>query len=117
VRRVFRVHLVGDHAYVDSPLGNSDLRVLPRFAAAEEVAEAGSLVAPLPGVVNEVRVQPGEMVEAGQVLLVIESMKMLHSINAPVAGRVSQLYVQPASQVHAGLVLAVIEEAESAQAN
>jgi acetyl-CoA carboxylase biotin carboxylase subunit len=111
IRRAFDVNLVGNSAYVDSPLGATEFRIAPRFIPPEEQKAAGSLLAPLPGVVNEVRIQPGDLVEAGQLLLVIESMKMLHPINAPVAGRVAEVHVQAATQVQAGVVLAVIEEA------
>lgn len=110
VRRTFAVDLIEDMAYVDSCLGASEFEVLPRFPASEDAGVAGSLVAPLPGVVNEVKVEVGTIVGAGQTLLVIESMKMLHPINAPVAGRVTEVRVQAGNQVEAGFILAVIEE-------
>ncbi|MBX7073415.1 MAG: biotin/lipoyl-binding protein [Pirellulales bacterium] len=111
VRRGFEVQLTGDRVYVDSALGCSEFAVRPRFSRPDEATAAGSLVAPLPGVVSEVKVAVGDEVAPGQVLLVIESMKMLHPIAAPVGGRVSELRVQAASQVQAGVVLAVIDEA------
>lgn len=114
VRRRFAVHVVGDRVYVDSPLGASEFTIAPRFPSADEAAVAGSLAAPMPGVVNDVKVAVGDAVDAGQVLLVLESMKMLYPIAAPVAGRVAELRVQAASHVEAGVVLAVIEETESA---
>lgn len=110
VLRNFEVHHVDDTFYVDSPLGSSELRELGRFPSAEEEAEAGSLLAPLPGVVNDVKVQVGDAVEAGDVLIVIESMKMLHRVAAPVTGRVAELRVEASHHVEAGTVLAVIEE-------
>jgi acetyl/propionyl-CoA carboxylase alpha subunit len=114
IRRKFAVDVVGDRAYVDSPLGASELAIAPRFPSSEEGSAAGSLAAPMPGVVNEVRVAVGDAVAAGQVLLVIESMKMLYPIAAPVSGRVSEMRVQASHHVEAGVVLAVIEEAETA---
>jgi propionyl-CoA carboxylase alpha chain len=110
--RTFEVHRVGNTFYVDSPLGSSELRELDRFPAAEEEVASGSLLAPLPGVVDSVKVQVGDGVEAGDVLIVIESMKMLHRVAAPVAGRVAELRVAAASHVEAGTVLAVIEAVE-----
>jgi acetyl/propionyl-CoA carboxylase alpha subunit len=110
VERTYNVHQVGDTSYVDGPLGSTELVEVPRFPLPEDEAAAGSLVAPLPGVVHEVRVEPGSKVEAGHVLLVIDSMKLLHEISAPTAGRIAELRVAAGAQVDAGTVLAVIEE-------
>jgi biotin carboxyl carrier protein len=68
-------------------------------------------------VVNHVKVQAGDAVSAGDVLLVIDSMKMLHEISAPGGGIVSEIRVEAGSQVNAGEVLVVIEEASAAAAN
>ena len=95
--------------YVDSSLGNSVLTELPRFPLVEEEAAKGSLVAPLPGVVHEVKVKIGDTVAEGDLLLIIDSMKVLHWISAPLAGRVAEIRVEPGNHVEAGTVLAVIE--------
>ena len=86
---------------------------LPRFPTAEEEVQPGSLVAPLPGVVDAVKVAVGDQVAAGDVLVVIESMKMLYPVTAPAAGRVAELRVQKSMHVEARTVLAVIEEEAS----
>lgn len=70
----------------------------------------GSLVAPMPGTVLRVDVKPGEAVGAGQVVVVLEAMKMEHRIAAPAPGTVAAVNVTPGRQVEAGAVLAVIEE-------
>jgi urea carboxylase len=57
----------------------------------------------------QVRVSSGDRVEAGDVLLVIESMKMEISVCAPCAGTVGEIYVAPGSTVRAGQRVAVIE--------
>ncbi len=111
IERTFAVQRVEETYYVDSPMGCSTLTELPRFPLPEDAAAAGSLVAPLPGVVNELRVALGAMVEAGDVLLVIDSMKMLHEISAPASGVVVELRVEAGNQVDAGTILVVIEEA------
>ena len=49
--------------------------------------------APMPGLVVEVRVQEGDVVEAGRGLLVVEAMKMENSLTAPVVGRVGAIHV------------------------
>jgi len=95
---------------VDSTMGSSSLTVIPRFAIPEEQQAAGSLVAPLPGVVHEVRVKLDDTVAAGDVLLVIDSMKVHHWISAPHAGRISELRVEAGQHVQGGSVLVVIEE-------
>jgi acetyl/propionyl-CoA carboxylase alpha subunit len=110
VIRSYDVHRVDDTHYVDSPLGSSVLVELPRFPSAEEEVQPGSLIAPLPGVVDAVKVAVGDHVAAGDVLVVIESMKMLYPVTAPAAGRVTALHAQKAMHVEARTVLAVIEE-------
>jgi propionyl-CoA carboxylase alpha chain len=73
---------------------------------------AGSLVAPLPGVVNEVKAKKGDTVAAGDVVLVIESMKVFHWIAAPLGGRIAEIHVDAGDQVETGAALAVIEAAD-----
>jgi propionyl-CoA carboxylase alpha chain len=111
VVRTYDVHHVGDTIYVDSPLGASVLTELPRFPLPKEELAAGSLVAPLPGVVNEVKAKKGDTVAAGDVVLVIDSMKVFHWIAAPLAGRIVEIRVEAGHQVESGTVLAVIEAA------
>ena len=55
-------------------------------------------------------VAAGDRVGAGQVVLVMEAMKMQHSITAPTDGVVAEINVETGSQVAAGQVLAVVEE-------
>jgi propionyl-CoA carboxylase alpha chain len=71
---------------------------------------AGSLVAPMPGLVVAVRAAKGDRVTAGQPLLALEAMKMEHAVLAPADGVLAELRVSAGSQVDAGDVLAVIEE-------
>jgi acetyl/propionyl-CoA carboxylase alpha subunit len=110
IERAYDVHRRGDTHYVDSPLGASVLVEVPRFPVPEEAIAAGSLVAPLPGVVNEVRVKKGDTVSAGDVVLVIDSMKVFHWISAPLSGRIAEIHVEAGHHVDGGTVLAVIEE-------
>lgn len=109
ILRTYEMHRVGDTFYVDSPLGFSQLEELPRFAIPREETAPGSLVAPLPGVVNEVKVKQGDTVSAGDVLLVIDSMKVFHWISAPLSGRIAEIRVAPGNHVEGGAVLVVIE--------
>jgi acetyl-CoA/propionyl-CoA carboxylase biotin carboxyl carrier protein len=70
------------------------------------VGQPGSLEAPMPGRVLHVHVENGDQVEEGDVLLVLESMKMEFSVTAPCAGKVARLDVKPGDRVirHQALV-------------
>jgi 3-methylcrotonyl-CoA carboxylase alpha subunit len=76
---------------------------------ASSSARAGSLSTPLPGVVVSVAVKEGDKVAAGQVLLVIEAMKMEHAIKAPRPGVVKALKYRVGDRVREGSVLAEVD--------
>jgi len=80
------------------------------FADHAVSAGDGVIVAPMPGTVLEVRVGDGDRVEAGQVLVVLEAMKMEAALRAPFDGNVTRLAVEPEAQVALGAVLCVISE-------
>ena len=108
-RRVYRVHRVGPDTYVDASDGSSALTEVPRLGDPEKQAAAGSLLAPMPGLVRRVLVEVGTTVAAGQPLLVLEAMKMEQTVAAPAAGVVAELRAKAGEQVAAGQVLAVVE--------
>jgi acyl-CoA carboxylase subunit alpha len=112
VRRVFAVHIAGDETYVDTPRGGLALHEQSRFPRATEDMAAGSLVAPMPGTVVSVEVDVGDEVVAGQLLAVLEAMKMEHQITAPVAGRVSAVLVTVRQSIDAGAVMVVVDPGE-----
>jgi acetyl-CoA/propionyl-CoA carboxylase biotin carboxyl carrier protein len=64
----------------------------------------------MPGTVLVVKVGKGDVVSAGAPLLVVEAMKMEHTITAPVDGVVSELHVQPGQQVALDEALAVVTQ-------
>ena len=72
-----------------------------RSAAGGGVAESGefSLKAPMPGLVVSVPVAEGQEVKKGQVLLILESMKMQNELKAPRGGIVSRVRIQPGESV------------------
>ena len=63
------------------------------------------LVAPMPGLVVRVNVQPGDEVQPGQPLVVIEAMKMENELRATAAGKVSAVRAKPGEAVEKGEVL------------
>jgi propionyl-CoA carboxylase alpha chain len=98
--------------HVDSTLGYVRLHRVPRFVDPSEQVATGSLLAPMPGSVISVSVEVGQQVTAGQTVLMMEAMKMQHTVSAPTDGVVTELNVKAGSQVGAGEVLAVVEGAE-----
>jgi biotin carboxyl carrier protein len=68
-----------------------------------------TLAAPMPGKVVRVLVAPGDMVEAGQGLLVVEAMKMQNEMKASRAGRILAVSAKVGATVSAGEILATIE--------
>jgi len=66
--------------------------------------------APMSGIVSEVRVKLGDFVQLGQVLVILESMKMNNEIVAPISGNISDIKVIPDSRVDEGDIIFVISE-------
>ena len=80
------------------------------LARAEEAGETGdSVAAPLPGLLRSVAVATGQTVAAGEVLAVMEAMKMEHSLTAPRDGRVAGILAAPGDSVAEGTVLIALE--------
>ena len=102
--------------YVDSALGATALTEVPRFPDPTAGRPAGSLLAPMPGGVVRVLAEPGAVVTAGQPLVVLEAMKMEHTVTAPGAGILAEVRVAHGDQVDTGQVLAVVTAEESAEA-
>ncbi|HTT51900.1 MAG TPA: biotin carboxylase N-terminal domain-containing protein [Streptosporangiaceae bacterium] len=94
---------------VDSHLGSTELTERPRFPGPLARATPGSLLAPMPGTVVRVEVAPGARVTAGTPIVVLEAMKMEHSVRAPHDGVVTDLEVTGGQQVDVGTVLAVVD--------
>jgi 3-methylcrotonyl-CoA carboxylase alpha subunit len=74
--------------------------------SASETGSADAVVAPMPGVVAEVKVRPGQPVTAGEVLIVLESMKLFLPLSAPRDGDIAAVHASPGQTVPAGLLLA-----------
>lgn len=81
----------------------------PVSEADQSVADAGSLVAPMPGRIVATLVSPGTAVKRGAPLLVLEAMKMEHTLQAPADGTVQGYRVKAGDQVGDGAVLVDFE--------
>ena len=108
-RQVFHCVRAGDSLHV---AWDGQVHVLEqeREGAAVGHRHAGSgLEAPMPGKVIKVAVAPGDAVEKGDELLVIEAMKMENALRAPRAGRVKSLACKVGEMVNPGVVLLELE--------
>ena len=87
-----------------------------RLPAAPPAAPAGPAAnedkvcrSPVSGIVVKIVAQPGQSLQAGDILLVLEAMKMETNITAPVAGKVAAIKVAPGDGVQAGQVVVELE--------
>ena len=80
----------------------------PAAASAAPVAGGETVSAPMPGTILKVNVQPGQAVKAGEVLIVLEAMKMENEIMAPKAGTVAQVLVNRGATVDTGAPMVVL---------
>ncbi len=94
------LHALG-HAYVFSQAGEP---------LAPQEAEGGDVRAPMSGMVTRVLVEPGQRVEAGQGLYVLEAMKMETVVRAPWSARVRRVLARAGDQVEGGAQVVELEE-------
>lgn len=108
-----RVFVDGDtfHVFCEGTALAFEWTNLLAHAADAEHGE-GRLTAPMPGKVIAVLVEPGAVVEKGAPLIVMEAMKMEHTIGAPAAGRVAEVLYGVGDQVADGAQLLVMETGE-----
>lgn len=103
---------LSDRRFAVTTGGDSVLVEVPDFEAEAEALAGGDAVkAPMPGKVIAINVQPGDAVEKGQTVAVMEAMKMEHSLTAPRDGIVETVGVTLAAQVPEGEILVTLEEA------
>jgi len=112
--RTFTVHVSGAEVDVESSLGHVALTRQPRFLDPADQVATGSLLAPMPGSVISVHVATGDTVTAGQTVLVLEAMKMQHTVSAPHDGVVTEIDVTVGQQVDSGAVMAVVSTSTEA---
>jgi biotin carboxyl carrier protein len=90
-----------------TPFEPTSLTSTKRIVTQKQVVEGG-VTAPMTGKIVSVKVKKGDSVEAGQVLCIIEAMKMENEITAPRAGTVQEVNVSEGSSVSEGEVLLII---------
>ncbi|WP_260954838.1 acetyl/propionyl/methylcrotonyl-CoA carboxylase subunit alpha [Pseudomonas citri] len=111
LRRSHRAIHQGGHLYLQWEGQLHRVELYDPLAAAEAShGHHGGLAAPMNGSIVRVLVSPGQAVEAGTQLVVLEAMKMEHSIRAPHAGVIKALYCQEGEMVSEGSTLIAFEE-------
>ena len=111
LRRRYRVRLSAHQAAVSGPEGQSTFTLRTEDDDEERGGIAGECRAPLPGAVTKVLVAVGEAVAEGDGLVVLEAMKMEHTLRANGAGVVSQVACAPGQQVDVNDLLVTVEPA------
>ena len=109
-RRQARVMFAGERVFVHTMDYSVGLTRKPRFPDLFAAVPEGGCIAPMPGKVIELRIAEGDAVQAGQVLLIMEAMKMEHTVTAPHDGTIAQVTVSAGDQVDADALLVVVEE-------
>ncbi len=91
-----------------APVAAAAPAAAPKAAAPAPVANGLKITSPMPGTILDVRVSVGAAVKKGDVLLILEAMKMENEIVAPEDGTVAQVNVQKGASVNSGDVLCVL---------
>ncbi len=86
-----------------------EIRVVLSAKEIEALARAGDIRASMTGIVNQVPVAVGDEVEEGDVLVVLEAMKMLTNVTSLVSGKISEIFVSPGSSIEIGDKLMTID--------
>ena len=108
-RHYSRVTVSKNNILVHMPFGDVMLQLKPRFKIPGTEVTIGGLIAPMPGKVIDVKVKKGKKVKAGDTLVILEAMKMEHSIKASEDGTVSELLISVNDQVENGALLMVVK--------
>ncbi|UCE01740.1 MAG: acetyl-CoA carboxylase biotin carboxyl carrier protein subunit [Candidatus Latescibacterota bacterium] len=103
---VFEVSIAGKFARVQVL---DELSSMAQALHAEQAAGRFVLKSPMPGLVVEIRVQPGDRVEAGSPLVIMEAMKMQNELASESAGTVTAVHAKVNDAVESGTELVVVE--------
>jgi propionyl-CoA carboxylase alpha chain len=108
-RHYSRITLKNENILVHMPFGDVMLKIKPRFVLPGIEIQAGSLTAPMPGKVIALNVKKGSKVKTGDVLVILEAMKMEHSIKASHNGIVTKVLITKDDQVENGAPLMIVD--------
>lgn len=107
--------VAGDSVFVFRNLRQSEVRFHPHaIVSGSNDAVDGEVRAPMHGRIAALAVQPGDKVQAGETLAVLEAMKMEHRVAAPLDGVVREISVSVGEQLGEGAPIAIIDPADSA---
>ena len=95
---------------VHGPWGDILFKILPRFKSIGQETKDGGLIAPMPGKVIDLKVEVGSKINKGDTLVVLEAMKMEHTVKAIEDGVIDELFVSQNDQVENGTLLMVIKK-------
>ena len=94
---------------IHGPWGDILFKIMPRFKSIGQEVQDGGLVAPMPGKVIDLKVKVGSKIKKGDTLVILEAMKMEHTIKAIEDGVVDELFISDSDQVENGALLMVIK--------
>ena len=98
-----------DNIVVHGPWGDALFKILPRFTLPGSEAQAGGLIAPMPGKVVDLKVKTGSKVKKGDTLVILEAMKMEHQVKAPEDGKITKILIKKDDQLENGALLMVLD--------
>ncbi|HKF23659.1 MAG TPA: biotin carboxylase N-terminal domain-containing protein [Candidatus Angelobacter sp.] len=113
VQRHFKIRRHGDEYYIRSDLGQRTIKRMPRYPRGAAAGKHQTANSPMPGQVLRILVSLGQRVKAGDVLVVLEAMKMEQNINATMDGLVAAILVKPGQIVAPGQMLVEIQSVEA----
>ncbi|MBC9250163.1 3-methylcrotonyl-CoA carboxylase [Pseudomonas alcaligenes] len=114
IRQRRAYHLAGERVWLYGHNGNLELSdVTHEPAGGQNAASSGTVKAPMDGAIVEVLVAEGEQVSKGQLLVVLEAMKMEHPLKAGIDGVIRRVQVSQGDQVKNRQLLVEVEAAEA----
>jgi len=111
VQRAFEIIEAGNELFVHSSLGSRVIKRPPRHPASQAASEQASANSPMPGKVLKILVATGQKVSAGDPLIILEAMKMEHTMRAALGGVVESILVSDGEVVGPGQLLVQITSA------
>jgi len=111
-RSQYTLDKIGEEWLVHSTFCDFEFKELPRYPISSSDDFGGGLVAPMPGAILSIDIKPGDTVKKGDVLVILEAMKMEHRITAPRDGIVGSVQTKVGEQVENEQLLVTLEEEE-----